>query len=73
MASFSSDRLLNEFQGHLQCRLLFFSPHIVYRKISIISPGLIFVQKAVLLRPAALIFGELIFGGANFTFKLGLA
>ena len=34
-----------------------------YRKISIISPGLIFVQKAVLL---GLFLGKLIFGGAYF-------
>ena len=32
-----------------------------YRKILIISPGLIFVQKAFLL---GLFLGELIFGGA---------
>ena len=47
----------------------------VYRKIPIISPGLIFVQKAFLL---GLFLGDLIFGGAyymcigrNFTFKMG--
>ena len=34
-----------------------------YRKIPIISPGLIFVQKAVLL---GLFSGELIFGGAYY-------
>ena len=34
-----------------------------YRKIPIISPGLIFVQKAVLL---SLFSGELIFGGAYY-------
>ena len=33
----------------------------IYRKIPIISPGLIFVQKAFLL---GLFSGELIFGGA---------
>ena len=44
-----------------------------YRKIPIISPGLIFVQKAFLL---GLFSGELIFGGAycwrEFAFKNGL-
>ena len=44
-----------------------------YRKIPIISPGLIFVQKAVLL---GLFSGELIFGGViigrNFAFQNGL-
>ena len=35
----------------------------VYRKIPIISPGLIFVQKAFLL---GLFSGELIFGGAYY-------
>ena len=35
----------------------------IYRKIPIISPGLIFVQKAVLL---SLSSGELIFGGAYY-------
>ena len=34
-----------------------------YRKIPIIRPGLIFVQKAVLL---GLVSGELIFGGAYY-------
>ena len=34
-----------------------------YRKIPIISPGLIFVQKAFLL---VLFLGELIFGGAYY-------
>ena len=34
-----------------------------YRKIPIISPGLIFVQKAFLL---GLFLGELIFGGAYY-------
>ena len=34
-----------------------------YRKIPIISPGLIFVQKALLL---GLFLGELIFGGAYY-------
>ena len=34
----------------------------VYRKIPIISPGLIFVQKAFLL---GLFLGELIFGGTS--------
>ena len=34
-----------------------------YRKIPIISPGLIFVQKACLLGPFS---GELIFGGAYY-------
>ena len=48
----------------------------VYRKISIISPGLIFVQKDVLL---GLFSGELIFGGAYLLlegilrFKMGWA
>ena len=44
-----------------------------YRKIPIISPGLIFVQKAFLL---GLFLGELIFGGAyywrDFAFQNGL-
>ena len=35
----------------------------IYRKILIISPGFIFVQKAVLL---GLFLGELIFGGAYY-------
>ena len=35
----------------------------VYRKIPIISPGLIFVQKADLV---GLFSGELIFGGAHY-------
>ena len=34
-----------------------------YRKIPIISPGLIFVQKALLL---GIFLGELIFGGAYY-------
>ena len=47
-----------------------------YRQIPIISPGLIFVQKAFLL---GLFSGELIFGGAYLLlggilrFKMGLA
>ena len=46
-----------------------------YRKIPIISPGLIFVQKAVLL---GLFSGELIFGVAYYfkeflRFKMGWA
>ena len=42
--------------------LLFFpKKDLIYHKIPIISPGLIFVQKAVLL---GLFLGELIFGGA---------
>ena len=52
------------------------NPHVWgnrYRKIPIISPGLIFVQKAVLL---GLFSGELIFGGLvigrDFAFKNGL-
>ena len=45
----------------------------VYRKIPIISPGLIFVQKAFLL---GLFSGELIFGGTYYwkeflCFKMG--
>ena len=40
------------------------STHVIkYRKIPIISPGLIFVQKAVLL---GLFVGELIFGGGYY-------
>ena len=35
----------------------------VYRKIPLISPGLIFIQKAFLL---GLFSGELIFGGADY-------
>ena len=45
---------------------------VVYRKIPIISPGLIFVQKAVLL---GLFSGELSVGlviGSNFAFQNGL-
>ena len=38
-----------------------FISEITYRKIPIISPGLIFVKKAILL---SLFSGELIFGGA---------
>ena len=34
-----------------------------YRKISVISPGIIFIQKAFLL---GLFLGELIFGGAYY-------
>ena len=46
-----------------------------YRRIPIIFPGLIFVQKAVML---GLFLRELIFGGACywrefFLFKMGLA
>ena len=37
--------------------------YIIYRKIPMISPGLIFVQKAFLL---GLFSGELIFGGAYY-------
>ena len=40
---------------------IFWKATLKYRKIPIISPGLIFVQKAVLL---GLFLGELIFGGA---------
>ena len=44
------------------CVFFFFQAHLVpYHKIPIISPGLIFVQKAFLL---GLFSGELIFGGA---------
>ena len=57
------------------CHVICIRP-IVYRKIPIISPGLIFVQKGFLL---GLFSGELIFGGAcyrkNFAFqnKFGLS
>ena len=42
----------------------------IYRKIPIISPGLIFVQKDFLL---GLFSGELIFGGAYYWRKFGVS
>ena len=46
------------FQGDILCEAVF-----IYRKIPIISPGLMFVQKAVLL---GLLSVEPIFGGAYY-------
>ena len=40
----------------------------IYRKINIISPGLIFVQKSVLLG----LFSEELIIGRNFAFQNGL-
>ena len=45
------------------------SMYATYRKIPIISPGLIFVQRAFLVD---LFSGELIFGGKNFAIQNGL-